>query len=111
MKKAISLVLLIVLIGCAGPNQENTECINLGKQKIVVYETYTAKYSMIKFYYPLKLNDNQYICVYGTNGGTGYYYRKYSIKKGDTLEVPLSIFYDGDRIKAADIDLNAYEVK
>jgi len=102
---------ICTLTKCAAPNQDNTQYINLGKQKVVIYEVYQAKYSVVKFYYPLKLNDTKQIYIYGSNGGSGYYYRKYSLNKGDTVEADVSIYYDGDRIHAADINFNAYEIK
>lgn len=110
MKNIILLICTILLLSnCAEPNDDNIEYHKLGNQKIVIYRTYVAKYSKILFSYQLELADGHFIRIYGSNGGTGYYYKKYNLSAGDVVTMPVTLRYDGDRISICDIDFKKYQ--
>ena len=107
------LILLLgsmCLIDSCSPKEASYTTTYLGQQKIVIYESYQAKYSQVKFYYPIPLPNGHTLRIYGDNGGTGYYYQKYPFHKGDTITVPVSIVYNGEKIEIGIVDFEAFKI-
>lgn len=107
--KKILLLALVVLASCECGKQEAYKTL-VHPAKIKIDQINEAKYTMV--YASFVYNDIVYKI---TNGNTGYYYKKYSLKPGDVIDYDVKLYFahgkESDEIYFDNMDLTRYEIK
>jgi hypothetical protein len=99
-------ILSITLVSCMGP-QKPAEYVTITTQ-FYVTDIIVAKYSRVEGYIIYKGNQ-----IPAHNGSSGYYYKKYSLKPGDVINVQVDIStsnngFDATTLRTSGVDLSSY---
>lgn len=110
MKQLFLALLLISLTSCREPDPPGVGQ-RIPNQYVTVTNWYVAKYSKVKFVYYLRLPNGESLPIYGDNGLTGYYYRKYDLHPGQRVPCAVTLYAQGGEVSVGDINFSAYETK
>lgn len=105
--KQLTLVLTILLASCAGPNRDYCKVIPLKSHKIVITDYNIGKYTQVHFTTQVNIEGSSVTFV-GSNGNTGYYYKKYNLKPGDTLTENINLILDNENLYVESLNLDKY---
>jgi hypothetical protein len=105
--KQFILAITILLASCAGPSREYSKVIPLKAHKIVITDYSVGKYTQVRFVTQVDIEGYPMTFV-GSNGNTGYYYKKYNLKPGDTLTENINLILDDEHLYVESVNLDKY---
>lgn len=116
MKKIILITfLLLVLSSCSNSSDGYINKINI-TTNYTITRVSIGKYTKVIGY----INNGGFKYTV-TNGNTGYYYKKYSLKEGDIIKINIDLYQyryntnnpykDDSLITTSDVDLSLYEIR
>lgn len=106
MKKIFFALFSLIVFSCAGPTPP-VEKTYFKSQKVVIKESYTGKYSKVYFDWKTTV-DSATFTFEGSNGGFGYYYKKYSFNVGDTVVTDVVLCKEGANVFLDDVKFEEY---
>ena len=95
------------VVSCAGPSRDYCKVIPLKDHKIVITAYSVGKYTQVRFVTEVTIEGTPMAFV-GTNGSTGYYYKKYNLKPGDTLIENINLILDDEHLYVESLNLDKY---